>query len=77
MNAKISNLLIQPNQNMDAKQALHSTLSFENEFGLQDVLIVAYDMDGDLFICSSRMTNAEALFLATQACRWAENGGPK
>ena len=77
MNAKISHLLIQPNQNMDAKQALHSTLSFENEFGLQDVLIVAYDMDGDLFIRSSRMTNAEALFLATQACRWAENGGQK
>jgi hypothetical protein len=77
MTAEISNLLIQPNPNMDAKQALHATLSFENEFGLQDVLIVAYDADGDLFIRSSRMTNAEALFLATQACRWAENGGPK
>lgn len=77
MNAEISNLLIQPNQAMDAKQALHSTLSFENEFGLQDVLIIAYDTDGGLFVRSSRMTNAEALFLATQACRWAENGGSK
>lgn len=71
----ISNLLIEPNEGMGARQALYSTISFESEFGLQDVLIIGYDGDGELFIRSSKMTNAEALFLATQACRWAENGG--
>lgn len=72
---KISNLLIEPSQDMDPRQALCSTLSFESEFGLQDVLIIGYEGDGELFVRSSKMTNAEALFLATQACRWAENGG--
>lgn len=47
---KISNLLIEPSQDMDPRQALYSTLSSESEFGLQDVLIIGYDGDGELFV---------------------------
>ena len=37
-----------------------------------DVLICGYNADGELYIRSSRLTRAEALFLATKAARWAE-----
>jgi len=43
--------------------------------GLTDVLIAGYDADGVLCIRSSRMTCAEALFLANKMARWAESGG--
>ena len=42
---------------------------------LTDVLIAGYDEDGVLCIRSSRMTCAEALFLAIKMAQWAENGG--
>jgi len=58
---------------MNAQQALQSALS--QVMPLTDVLIIGYDSDGDLFIRSSRMTCAEALFMATKAMRWAESGG--
>ncbi len=54
-----------------AEQALQTTLMDD----LSDVLIIGYDKDGDLLIRSSRMTCAEALFLANKAARWAESGG--
>ena len=31
--------------------------------------------DGELFIRSSRLTCAEAFFLASKAARWAQEGG--
>lgn len=42
---------------------------------LTDVLIAGYDDEGVLCIRSSRMTCAEALFLANKMARWAESGG--
>jgi hypothetical protein len=51
-----------------AEQALHSALNDD----LDDVLIAGYDKDGDLIVRSSRLTRAEALFLAVKMLRWAE-----
>lgn len=45
------------------------------EDDLQDVLIVGYDQKGELYIRSSRMTCAEAVFLAEKAKAWALSGG--
>lgn len=56
---------------LTAEQALNSALT-EN---LTDVLIAGYDESGDLIVRSSRLTCAEALFLATKMARWAESGG--
>lgn len=42
---------------------------------LKDVLVIGYDKDGVLYIRSSRLTCAEALFMANKAMRWAESGG--
>lgn len=53
------------------EQALNSAL----DDGLTDVLIAGYDDNGDLVVRSSRLTCAEALFLATKMARWAESGG--
>ncbi len=55
------------------EQALASAQQLENE--LTDVLIVGYDADGDLFVRSSKMTCAEALFLLEKAKVWALSGG--
>lgn len=63
-----------PSENMTPKQALFSALAEADE-GLQDVLIIGYDANGCLFIRSSEMTCAEAMFLANKAMRWAESGG--
>lgn len=40
-----------------------------------DVLIVGYDADGDLFVRSSHMSRAEAVFLLEKAKEWAMYGG--
>lgn len=53
------------------EQALHAALQDD----LEDVLIAGYASDGTLCVRSSRMTCAEALFLATKMARWAESGG--
>lgn len=53
------------------EQALNSAL----DDGLTDVLIAGYDDNGNLVVRSSRLTCAEALFLATKMARWAESGG--
>lgn len=60
-----------PSTTFTPDQALHAAIADE----LTDVLIGGYDKDGQLYIRSSRMTCAEALFLATKLARWAESGG--
>lgn len=60
---------------MTAQQALESALVDAEAEHLTDVLICGYTEDGALYIRSSRLTCAEALFMATKAARWAENGG--
>jgi hypothetical protein len=54
-----------------ADQALNSALNI----GMQDVMVIGYDEAGSLVIRSSRMTCAEAAFLANKAFQWAVNGG--
>ncbi len=72
----MSNLIrLPPTTTMTAEQALESALVDAKGPHLQDVLIIGYDESGDLFIRSSRLTCAEALFLANKAMRWAESGG--
>jgi hypothetical protein len=53
------------------EQALASAQQIE----LTDVLIIGYDIDGDLLVRSSNMTCAEALFLLEKAKIWALSGG--
>lgn len=68
----MSNLLrLPPSTTYTPEQALQTAL----DDNLQDVMIIGYDNDGDLIIRSSRMTCAQALFLANKAMRWAESGG--
>ena len=55
----------------NSEQALQSALALD----LKDVLIAGYNEAGELVIRSSRMTCAEALFIATKMTRWAETGG--
>lgn len=37
--------------------------------------LAAYDAEGYLYLRSSKMTCAEAFFMASKAMRWAESGG--
>lgn len=55
----------------NAEQALQASLQDE----LKDVLIVGYDKEGVLCVRSSRMTCAEAAFLAEKMKQWAMSGG--
>jgi hypothetical protein len=72
----MTNLLrLPPTTTMTAEQALQSALVDAEEKHLTDVLICGYDKDGDLYIRSSRLTCAEAMFMANKALRWAESGG--
>lgn len=64
-----------PTTTMTAEQALASAMTDAESGHLKDVLIVGYDEDGELFIRSSRLTCAEAFFLASKAARWAQEGG--
>lgn len=76
MSAPIIRLSVDPHTNMTPHHAVHSVLSdIENGNNIQDVLIIAYDENGDLYIRSSHMTCAEAFFMANKAMRWAESGG--
>jgi hypothetical protein len=61
--------------NFNPEQALLSALEFCRTDNLQDVLVIGYDADGDLLVRSSRMTRAEALFMAEKAKNWAMYGG--
>ena len=53
------------------EQALNDSLTSY----LKDVLIIGYDADGILVVRSSRMTCADAVFLAEHAKNWALSGG--
>jgi hypothetical protein len=64
-----------PTTTMTAEQALQSALVDAESNHLTDVLICGYDKDGYLYIRSSRLTCAEAMFMANKALRWAESGG--
>ena len=74
MSAPIIRLSPKPNTSMTPMQVMHATLA-DVEAGMQDILIIGYDADGCLYIRSSKMTCAEAFFMANQALRWAESGG--
>ena len=64
-----------PTTTMTAEQALQSALVDAEANHLTDVLICGYSSEGLLYVRSSRLTCAEAMFLATKAARWAESGG--
>jgi hypothetical protein len=73
---EMTNLIrLPPTTTMTAQQALESALVDTESGYLKDVLICGYDDNGDLFIRSSRLTCAEAFFLASKAARWAQEGG--
>lgn len=74
MTTPIIRLSPAPNTSMTPIQALHSAF-VDAENGMQDVLIIGYDAEGELYIRSSKMTCAEAFFMANKAMRWAESGG--
>ena len=72
----MSNLIrLPPSTHMTAQQALESALVDAEEDHLKDVLICGYTEGGVLYIRSSRLTCAEAFFLASKAALWAQNGG--
>jgi hypothetical protein len=72
----MTNLIrLPPTTTMTAEQALQSALVDAEIKHLADVLIIGYDSDGALYVRSSRLTCAEAMFLANKAARWAESGG--
>lgn len=57
-------------ENYTVEQALNKCLTEE---GLEDVLIVGYDTEGDLVIRSSKMDRKTALFLLKKAEQWTLN----
>lgn len=72
----MTNLLrLPPSTSMTAEQALATCMTDAESGHLQDVLIIGYNADGELYIRSSRLTCAEAFFLANKAARWAQEGG--
>ena len=72
----MTNLIrLRPSTTMTAQQALESALVDAESTHLADVLICGYDSNGSLYIRSSRLTCAEAFFLASKAAQWAQNGG--
>lgn len=72
----MTNLIrLPPTTTMTAQQAIESALVDAESNHLHDVLICGYDETGDLYIRSSRLTCAEAFFLANKAALWAQNGG--
>jgi hypothetical protein len=61
---------MQPSTNYTAEQALSQALKYD----LTDVMIIGYDVDGDLVVLSSKMTKAEGLFMAKKAEEWSMYG---
>ena len=57
--------------NYTAEQALQSAL----QLSLTDVLVIGYDVDGDLVVRSSKLTRAEGLFMVKKAEEWSMYGG--
>jgi hypothetical protein len=62
---------MQPSTNHTAEQALNQALKYD----LTDVMIIGYDVDGDLVVLSSKMTRAEGLFMVKKAEEWSMYGG--
>lgn len=58
--------------NYTPEQALHAAAQFDD---LADVLIVGYDVSGDLLVRSSKMSRADAVFLLEKAKQWTMEGG--
>jgi hypothetical protein len=72
----MTNLIrLPPHTNMTAQQALDSAMVDAEDDYLKDVLIVGYTESGNLYVRSSKLTCAEAFFLANKAARWAQGGG--
>lgn len=72
----MTNLIrLPPTTTMTAQQALESALVDAESNHLADVLICGYDENGSLYIRSSRLTCAEAFFMASKAALWAQSGG--
>lgn len=72
----MTNLIrLPPTTTMTAEQALQSALVDAESNHLTDVLIIGYSEEGSLYVRSSRLTCAEAFFLANKAALWAQNGG--
>ena len=53
------------------EQALAGALAHAKAGRLQDVLIVGYDSNGELYVRSSRMNRQDALWLAEQLRKYA------
>lgn len=70
-NAKV--IAFPASDNFRPDQALKSTMDMGER--VTDVLIVGYDADGGLFVRSSHMSRAEAVFLLEKAKEWAMYGG--
>jgi len=64
-------IYMQPSTNYTAEQALNQALKYD----LTDVMIIGYDVDGDLVVLSSKMTRAEGLFMVKKAEEWSMYGG--
>ena len=75
MTTPIIRLSPAPNTTMTPTQALYSAMADNENEPFQDVLIIGYGEGGDMYIRSSKMTCAEAFFMANKAMRWAESGG--
>ena len=56
------------------EQALAGALAHAKAGRLQDVLIVGYDANGDLYVRSSRMDRKDALWLSEQLRQYALGG---
>ncbi len=61
--------------NYTPEQALKSALVQCEDGGLSDVMIIAYDWEGELYVRSSKMTRAEGLFMVERAREWSMHGG--
>ena len=73
---KNSNVIALPaSSSYTPEQALRSALMKLDDDGLADVLILGYDNNGELFIRSSNMSRADALWITEQAKQWCLYGG--
>ena len=50
-------------------------MDYAENGGLQDVMVIGYDYEGELFVRSSKMTRAEGLFMVKKAEEWSMHGG--
>jgi hypothetical protein len=57
---------------LTADQAIDSLQHRKGD--LTDILMVGYDTDGELFVRSSHMSRAEAMWLLEKAKDWTLNG---